>query len=434
MMKYHKSGTIPTDNKTLSSSVIPAKAGIQSNQLAAFVNWMPNQVWHDSKRAEAQRTLRVREHSSTGFLLKSPLKTLFSLYIHWPFCLTKCPYCDFFSKVNKGADETRLVEEYLEDLHYYHDLTAEREINTIFFGGGTPSLMKPQNIEKIIEQTAKLWPVSKDVEISLEANPNSNRPQMFSDLRQAGINRLSLGVQALNQADLKFFGRSHTLEEALQALEEVKNTFDNHSLDLIYARPQQKLSDWEKELQQTAGFGLNHISLYQLTIEPGTVFYKQGIQPLEEERAAEMYEFTASFLNNAGYNRYEISNFARTGKECRHNLTYWRGNDYLGIGPGAHGRLKLDGVSYALTHRRQSEKLTATERAEELLIMGLRISEGIDKKRFQNQCGLDFDKFINLKHAEEFVQSGLIINTSGCLRLTDKGFLLLDNIIERLAF
>ena len=212
-----------------------------------------------TRSAEAQRTLRVREHSSTGFLLKSPLKTPFSLYIHWPFCLTKCPYCDFFSKVKKGADETRLVEEYLEDLHYYHDLTAEREISTIFFGGGTPSLMKPQNIEKIIEQTAKLWPVSKDVEISLEANPNSNRPQMFSDLRQAGINRLSLGVQALNQADLKFFGRSHTLEEALQALEEVKNTFDNHSLDLIYARPQQKLSDWEKELQQAAGFGLNHI-------------------------------------------------------------------------------------------------------------------------------------------------------------------------------
>lgn len=387
-----------------------------------------------TRSAEAQRTLRVREHSSTGFLLKSPLKTPLSLYIHWPFCISKCPYCDFFSKVKKNIDEDALVEEYLEDLGYYHDLTPEREINTIFFGGGTPSLMKPQNIEKIIARTAKLWPVSKDVEISLEANPNSNHPQMFRDLRHAGINRLSLGVQALNKADLKFFGRTHTLEEALRALEEIKNTFDNHSLDLIYARPGQKLTDWEQELKQAAAFGLNHISLYQLTIEPGTVFYKQGIRPLEEDRAAEMYEFTCEFLQNNGYNRYEISNFSRPGKECRHNMTYWRGGDYIGIGQGAHGRLRLEETSYALTHRRRSEKLTAEERAEELLIMGLRITEGINKRLFQSRCGINFNSFINKKHTVELAQSGLIINTPDTLHLTDKGFLLLDNIIEHLAF
>ncbi len=364
---------------------------------------------------------------------QKPAKKLLSLYIHWPFCLSKCPYCDFFSKAGSKIDEEKIITGYLSDLDYYHDLTSERQIDTIFFGGGTPSLLKAKNIEKLIDHTAKLWPTSPNIEISLEANPNSNHPQMFQDLKQAGINRLSLGVQALNEKDLKFLGRSHGLSEALQAIEEIKSCFDNHSIDLIYARPAQKQQDWAQELKQTVSFGLTHISLYQLTIEPGTLFYKQNIRPLAEQAAAKLYEFTYNFLQDSGYRRYEVSNFAKSGKECRHNQAYWHGQDYIGIGQGAHGRLRLGQEAYAFTHPRKKELLTPLERAEELLIMGLRVPEGINKKAFADQCGLDFDNFINQQHAAKLEQLGLIINRKDHLHLTPKGFLLLDKIIEELA-
>lgn len=352
------------------------------------------------------------------------------IYIHWPFCRSKCPYCDFFSSAKKCTDEDILIESYCQDLEYYRSLNNDYEVKSIFFGGGTPSLIKPKNIEKIINQITKLWTCSSQPEISLEANPNSNHPNMFADLKKAGINRLSLGVQALNDADLRFLGRTHKLQDALNAINEITHIFDNHSIDLIYARPHQTLEQWEKELKQAVSFGLKHISLYQLTIEEGTVFAKKGIQPLEDEAAAQMYIFTQNYLNNNDYPQYEISNF---GLPSVHNLGYWRGEDYIGIGNGAHGRLHIDGKIFATTHHRQLEELTPQERAEELIIMGLRILEGIDKKNFEKQCGLRLDTFINHEKLEQLIKQNLLINTPDNLRPAPSGLLILNKIIEELC-
>lgn len=352
------------------------------------------------------------------------------IYIHWPFCLSKCPYCDFYSSAKKCINEDDLIESYCKDLEYYRRLNNDYRVQSIFFGGGTPSLIKPKNIEKIVDKVTSLWPVSQKIEISLEANPNSNHPEMFQDLKRAGINRLSLGVQALNETDLKFLGRTHTLKEALTAIETVIKTFNNHSIDLIYARPKQKLSTWQKELEQALHFGLKHISLYQLTIEAGTVFSKKGITPLEDDLAAKMYLFTQKYLNQNGYPQYEVSNF---GKPSLHNLGYWRGEDYVGIGAGAHGRIHIDNKIFATTHARQLEELTPQERAQELIIMGLRILEGLNKKRFSKQCGLVFNKFINHANMQKFIEKNFLIETPSHLLATNKGLLVLDKIIEDLT-
>lgn len=357
----------------------------------------------------------------------------FGIYIHWPYCLSKCPYCDFFSKVKPGLDQEQTVSGYLEDLDYYASLTAGRTVTSVFFGGGTPSLLRPALISRILDRIAARWPLAADAEISLEANPGSNTPTLFSDLKNAGINRLSLGVQALNPADLEFLGRRHTLQQALEALEQITRTFDNHSADLIYARPGQQLSDWEKEVRCITSFGLRHLSLYQLTIEPGTVFYKQGVRPLEENAAAEMYEITGELLQQAGYPRYEVSNYAQPGWSCRHNLLYWQGEDYLGIGPAAHGRLKLDGNFYATTHPRQMELLTSRERAEELLLMGLRLSAGLDKAAFQSACGLNLDSFIQTAARDRLAAEGWLVDTPQNLRATPAGVTVLNYLIEQLC-
>ena len=357
-------------------------------------------------------------------------KNILGIYIHWPFCRSKCPYCDFYSSAKKCTNENELTEQYCQDLRYYRDLNDNYRVKSIFFGGGTPSLIAPRNIEKIIKTITTLWPCQEKTEISLEANPNSNYPNMFSDLKSAGINRLSLGVQALNEKDLKFLGRTHKLQDALQAIDEITKIFDNHSIDLIYARPQQKLADWQKELEQAVSFGLKHISLYQLTIEEGTVFAKKGITALEEDKASSMYLFTQNYLNTHGYPQYEVSNF---GLPSVHNCGYWQGEDYIGIGAGAHGRIHIDNKIFATTHHRQLEELTPQERAEELIIMGLRILEGIDKKRFQQQCGLDFDSFVNQKNMQNLITQNLLINTPDNIRPTTKGLLVLNKIIEDLC-
>ena len=356
-----------------------------------------------------------------------------SIYVHWPYCLSKCPYCDFFSKVDKRVDQDKIIASYLEDLRFYHDLTADKRVQSVFFGGGTPSLIAPRNIEKIIDCVNELWSCQDKVEISLEANPNTNHKNLFSELRKAGINRLSLGVQALNNQDLLFLGRTHNLTQALQAIEEVVSVFDNHSVDLIYARPNQELNQWQSELEQVTNFGLKHISLYQLTIEEGTVFARKGIEPLEEEKAARMYAFTQQFLKEKGYPQYEISNFAHEGYQSIHNLAYWRGEDYVGIGPSAHGRLHLGNKILATTYHLQQEELSPRERAEELIIMGLRIVEGIDKKRFYRQCGLNFDKFVNQKALVDLETKGYLQNNDLTLKATPKGFLVLDKLIEELC-
>jgi len=377
----------------------------------------------------------VREDANTGRRLQKTNKIIvpLSVYIHWPYCLSKCPYCDFFSKVDKHVDQKQIIDGYLDDLNWYHDLTAKQTVQSIFFGGGTPSLIEPQYIEKVINHIFKLWPTTKQVEISLEANPNTNRPNLFADLRLAGINRLSLGVQALNDKDLKFLGRTHDLSRALHAVDEVTRLFDNHSADLIYARPEQTAEAWKQELNQISELGLKHLSLYQLTIEEGTFFARKGIKPMDDEPAAELYALTQEFLATKGYPQYEVSNFAHPGYESIHNLAYWRGQNYLGIGPAAHGRIKTTDKIYASTHHRQLEELTPQERAEELIIMGLRIREGINKENFRRQCGLELTGFVNDKARQSLIRQKLLFEDKHSLRTANRGFLLLNKIIEELC-
>ena len=377
----------------------------------------------------------VREDASTGRRLQKTNKIFvpLSVYIHWPYCLSKCPYCDFYSKIDKRFDHPKVIGGYLADLEWYHEITSEQTVQSIFFGGGTPSLIEPRYIEKIINHVHKLWPTTDNVEISLEANPNTNHPDLFADLKKTGINRLSLGVQALNNESLKFLGRTHNLTQALQAIEQITTIFDNHSIDLIYARPGQTPEAWQKELQQAVSFGLKHISLYQLTIEEGTFFARKGIKPLEDEPASQLYAITQQYLKKHGYPQYEISNFANPGYESRHNLAYWRGENYLGIGPAAHGRIKTKDKIYASTHHRQLEELTPAERAEELIIMGLRITEGINKKRFQQQCGLPLNSVVNNQSLETLKHSNLLIETPDTLRATPQGFVVLNKVIEDLC-
>ncbi len=354
------------------------------------------------------------------------------IYIHWPYCKSKCPYCDFFSRVAK-VDQDEVIASYLEDLAYYRELNNNYQVSTIFFGGGTPSLIAPKNIEKIIDKITSLWHCSKNLEISLEANPNTNKNNLFADLKQAGINRLSLGVQSLDEKDLKFLGRTHSLQEALFSIEQVVKTFDNHSMDIIYALPEQNTIDFEKQLKQACAFGLKHLSLYQLTIEENTVFAKRNVIPADEETCREMYSLSENILEEYGYNRYEVSNYAQLGFECRHNLGYWQGYDYIGIGNGAVGRFHIGKNLYNTFYPRQQELITAHERAEELLIMGLRLKNGLDKKLFFQHCGIEFAKFINQQKLQEFVGEGLLENNSTCLKTTTKGNFLLNYLIENLV-
>lgn len=356
-----------------------------------------------------------------------------AIYIHWPYCKSKCPYCDFYKEVRKDVNQEEIIDEYLKNLQIYYDLTSERTIKSIFFGGGTPSLIKPQNVEKIINFISSKWHINPDVEISLEANPNSDYENMFQSLKSAGINRLSLGVQALNEADLRFLGRTHTLEQARNCLKKITQIFDNHSADLIYARPEQKIKDWKKELEEICSYGLKHLSLYQLTIEEGTVFARKNVQLPEDEEMVQMYDFTNNFLQKYGYYRYEVSNFSLSGYESKHNLTYWTGGDYIGIGKSAHGRLTLDNKYYACVYPMQHELLSLEEKAEELIIMGLRLNKGIDMIKFAEICGIEFENFVNVKHLENLVTDGFLTKNNNFISATDKGFPLLNELIKQLC-
>lgn len=363
----------------------------------------------------------------------TPTNNPFGIYIHWPYCRSKCPYCDFFSQVQKEIPQDKIINEYLEDLNFYANKTPKRMVTSVFFGGGTPSLITPNNIEKILHHISSLWPMAKKAEITLEANPNSEYPQMFQSLKQAGINRLSLGVQALNEKDLRFLGRTHTLQQALHAAENVLNTFDNHSIDIIYARPHQTQAQWQTELKEITQLGFKHLSLYQLTIEEGTLFAKKGIQPLEEEKAARLYSFSQEYLASQGYEQYEVSNYAQKGYASKHNLIYWQGDDYVGIGPSAHGRLKLNNKFFATEHPRLFTELTPQERAEELLLMGLRLTQGINKEKFYQCCGLKFDEFIAPSQIKKLENLKLIKNKKQSIHATSTGFLVLNYLIRELC-
>ncbi len=357
-----------------------------------------------------------------------------AIYIHWPFCKSKCPYCDFFKQINPKVNQREIIDEYIVSLQRYKNIVPQRKIKSIFFGGGTPSLMEPRYVAQIIDEISSLWNVKNDCEISLEANPNSHHKTIFRDLHNAGINRLSLGVQALNEADLRFLGRTHSLEQARFCIEEIVKEFNNHSVDLIYARPEQKIAQWQNELTEICGYGLKHISLYQLTIEEGTVFAKKGIKALNEEEATQLYDFTRDFLGTYGYEHYEISNFAYSGFQSKHNLTYWQGGDYIGIGQSAHGRLHLNGKHIATEYPFAEEELSAQQRAQELIIMGLRLISGINKADFKAICGLDFDVFVNKENLQQLVEAQLVENNTEFIKTTKHGILLTDEIIRQLCF
>ena len=357
-----------------------------------------------------------------------------AIYIHWPFCKSKCPYCDFYKEIKKDIEQKIIIDEYINALEHYYEMTSDRTIKSIFFGGGTPSLIAPNNVAKIIDFITKKWAYRENIEISLEANPNSDYQTLFTDLKTAGINRLSLGVQALNEDDLHFLGRTHTLLQARKCIQKIVEIYDNNSVDLIYARPQQKLSSWLTELQEIIGYGLQHISLYQLTIEEGTVFARKNVKALNEDAAVEMYEKTCNILENAGYKHYEVSNFARSGFASIHNLTYWQGGDYIGIGKSAHGRLYLSGQHIAAQYPFIHETLLPEQRAEELIIMGLRLTQGINKKTFEEICGLSFHEFINQQNFQKLSKMKLIAENENYVHATRKGFVLLNEIIRQLCF
>ncbi|MPZ58612.1 MAG: coproporphyrinogen III oxidase [Rhizobiales bacterium] len=376
----------------------------------------------------------------------------FGVYIHWPFCLSKCPYCDFNSHVRHAAiDETRYVRAFAAELAATAERVPERTVSTIFFGGGTPSLMQPSTVAAILDEVARHWTVSPDVEITLEANPTSVEATRFRGYRLAGVNRVSLGVQALDDSALKQLGRLHTAREALEAVGIARKIFERYSFDLIYARPGHAPQDWAAELKRAIDEAAEHLSLYQLTIEPETPFFAlQAARKLvvpDDDRARDLYDVTREICAARGLPAYEISNHARPGAECRHNLVYWRGHEYAGIGPGAHGRLGVDGRRFATATEKRpeawlarvesaghglvtDEPLTREECADEFLLMGLRLAEGIDPERYATLAGrpLDAGRIATL-HAEGAVET----TSEGRLRVTLSGFPVLDAVVADLA-
>ncbi|MBR1374163.1 radical SAM family heme chaperone HemW [bacterium] len=358
-----------------------------------------------------------------------------AVYIHFPYCKSRCPYCDFFRALKpRELDETRVIEQYRRDIVRFSELLGKRQVKSVFFGGGTPSILSSEAIGKTLDFLADCFDILPHAEISLEANPNTFDYQKFLAFHQVGINRLSLGVQALNQNDLKFLGRTHSVNEALQAMALAAQTFEKFSIDLIYARPQQIWEDWVKEIDLALSFGLKHISLYQLTLEENTIFARRGVQLPDEDIAAQLYTQTVNYLGVKGMERYEVSNFAvNREQQSVHNLVYWQGGDYIGIGEGAHGRFIYHGKVTASIDGDIAEQLSAEERAEELLFMGLRIREGINDQRFFAACGLQLFEFVNNLAIKRLAELKLLCYDSHNIWLTDDGFLLLDRIVLELV-
>ena len=376
----------------------------------------------------------------------------FGVYVHWPFCLSKCPYCDFNSHVRHApVDQARYVRAFAREIETTAQRTGGREVSSIFLGGGTPSLMQPQTVSAILDAIGKHWRVADDVEVTLEANPTSVEATRFRGYRAAGVNRVSLGVQALDDVSLKALGRLHTAREALDAVAVARSAFDRYSFDLIYARPDQTPQMWADELKHAISEAAEHLSLYQLTIEEGTPFFglhaAGKLQTPDEATARALYDVTQDVCARHGLPAYEISNHARAGAECRHNLVYWRGAEYAGIGPGAHGRLDINGVRHATATEKRPESwlmrveagghgvvtddiLNSEERADEFLLMGLRLTEGIDPRRYQALSGRPLDpKRIALLHEE----GAISVESDGRLRVTKDGFPLLDAVVADLA-
>ncbi len=375
----------------------------------------------------------------------------FGIYVHWPICAAKCPYCDFNSHVRESFNETRWSASIAKELAAVAALQgdARPEVASVFFGGGTPSLMSGRSVASVLDSIAGLWGIAPDAEITLEANPNSVEQERFKDYRAAGINRVSVGVQALNDAALKALGRLHGAEEAKEAVRLAQRIFGRVNFDLIYARPDQTEKEWIAELKQGLAFGTEHLSVYQLTIEPGTAFAtlaRQGRLPTPgEDEAASFYEMTQEILDEAGLPAYEISNHARAGAESRHNLLYWRYGDYAGVGPGAHGRLTIGGERFASVAQRLPETwlshveakgsslslspVPPEDAAREHLLMNLRLAEGIDLEAYAARWGAA----LSPSRIAELEEAGLVTATRNRLAATKRGRLVLNAIIARLA-
>jgi putative oxygen-independent coproporphyrinogen III oxidase len=376
----------------------------------------------------------------------------FGVYVHWPFCLSKCPYCDFNSHVRHVVvDEPRFLRAFVREIETTSKRTPGRTVSSIFLGGGTPSLMQPQTVGTILETIRKHWKVAPDAEVTLEANPSSVEATRFAGYRPAGVNRVSIGVQSLDDGALKALGRLHNAREALDAVEIARKTFDRYSFDLIYARPGQTPATWKPDLERALKEAGEHLSRYQLTIEPDTPFHAlhasgKLVIP-DNDMARDLYDVTQDVCAHAGLPAYEISNHARPGAECRHNLVYWRTHEYAGIGPGAHGRLDIEGQRHATATERRPEAwvmrveedghgvvtdevLLREERADEFLLMGLRLAEGVDLDRYATIAGKPLDPL----QIDRLLELGFIAcDSAGRLKVTQAGFPVLDAVVADLA-
>jgi len=385
---------------------------------------------------------------------RAPHKTpasagVLAVYIHWPFCKSKCPYCDFNSHVRDSVDQARWRDALLTELNHMAAHVPDRAVKSIFFGGGTPSLMPPKTAEALIECVQQLWPATDDIEITLEANPTSVEANTFSDFKTAGVNRVSLGVQSLDDKELKFLGRGHSAKEAMAAVSRAAQVFDLYTFDLIYARPNQTIEGWKNELNEALQYADGHLSLYQLTIEENTAFhhaYKKGEFALPDENLSEqLYRTTEDILSARGLFAYEVSNYAKPGQESRHNLAYWQGDDYIGIGPGAHGRLTIDKKRIATATLKSPERwLESVEKGEngvetwqeidkkeeiaERVMMGLRLTEGINLQKFKEKTGVSLRDALDVRKCALYAQQNLLRDTQNDLRVTLEGRLVLNRL------
>jgi oxygen-independent coproporphyrinogen-3 oxidase len=376
-----------------------------------------------------------------------------AVYIHWPFCLSKCPYCDFNSHVADSVDHGQWRDALLAELSHYAAQLRDRKIVSIFFGGGTPSLMEPETSGALIEAIAGHWSVSDDVEITLEANPTSVEAGRFRDFRSAGINRLSIGVQALDDDALRFLGRGHDRTQAVEAVSLAASIFPRTSFDLIYARPDQTVGSWTEELTRALAYEPSHLSLYQLTIERGTPFYaahrRGDFQVPEEALGSALYDATQALCEAHGLPAYEISNHARPGLECRHNLVYWTGGDYVGVGPGAHGRISLDNTVFATEQipspanwleavataghgTRKSEAVDAAARIEEVLMMGLRLRDGLTRDAFRLATGHEYEDVLEPRRLRRLLDADYLALDSHGLRASSEGLIRLNAVLAAL--
>ena len=377
----------------------------------------------------------------------------FGIYVHWPFCLSKCPYCDFNSHVHDAIDHEAWAENYLKEIAHIAAMTEGRTVDTVFFGGGTPSLMKPKTVEKILNAIRGHWAVANDYEVTLEANPTSAEAEKFRDFQLSGVNRVSLGVQSLRNDDLAFLGRTHDADHARAAVEMAASIFDRFSFDLIYARPEQTVDAWIAELKDALRLSPSHISLYQLTIEQNTPFYirhaRGEFKIPEEEIAADFYDATNALMAGRGFNAYEVSNYAKPGQESRHNMIYWRYGDYAGIGPGAHGRLTLNGKKFATrTHRAPDiwmertsenghsyhpfEEITNEQRVQEAVMMGLRLEEGVPIARLETEFGGGVDDILPPSKIGKLKNESLLADHDDRLVVTAEGRKCLNAVIKYL--